>query len=202
MRRYLIILFAWLVAGCSVGYTTTTTKSAGAAAPSTSTSSSAMTTASSSTAAITTIPSATSCQYRLFGDGAIGADPRCTPGVLNAAAAANPQKTICQRSYLARLEKAAAGVEHLKIAMMIRYGSAGNPSTYVLAQLVPVEDGGSPTDPKNLWPILLDGWGGARTQAVVANAVHARICNGKTTVGQAAQLFEGDWLSRGVPDTD
>ena len=90
----------------------------------------------------------------------------------------------------------------LKIAMMIRYGSAGNPSTYVLDQLVPVEDGGSPTAPENLWPILRQGWGGALTQAVVANAVHAQICAGKVTVGQAAELFEGDWLRRGIPDTD
>ena len=172
----------------------------GAASTSASTSRSATTTASSSTA--TTLASATSCQYRLFADGAIGADPRCTPGAPNPAAVANPEKTICQQSYLAKLGKAEAGVQHLKLAMMIRYGSAGNPSTYVLAQLVPVEDGGSPTDPKNLWPILLDGWGGARTQAVVANAVHAQICVGKVTVRQAAQLFKGDWLSRGIPDTD
>ncbi len=142
------------------------------------------------------------CDYRRFPDGAFGADPRCTPGALNPAAVADPGRTICRGRYLSELEVAEAPVESLKSQMMIRYRSAGNPSTYVLAQVIPAEDGGSPTDLKNLWPMPLEGWGGALTEAAVAYSLHERICRGRVSVTQAARLLEGDWLRGGIPDDD
>ncbi|MFZ0089985.1 MAG: hypothetical protein WAL63_10785 [Solirubrobacteraceae bacterium] len=177
MRRYLlIILVPGLVAGCSAGYP--------------------------AARATSTLANDATCHDRHYADGAIGADPRCTPGALNRAALAHPRKTICRRRYLAKLEAPEAGLRRLKIAMMITYGSAGAPSTYVLGHVVPVQDGGSPADPKNVWPILRYGWGGALTQAVVANAVHALICAGTVTVRHAAQILEGDWLRHGIPNHD
>lgn len=148
------------------------------------------------------IASRPSCHYRGFRDGAIGADPNCTPGVLNPAAVTDPGRTICRQSYLRRIDAAGTHVQSLKIAVMIRYGSPGNPVTYVLAQRVPAEDGGSPTAPKNLWPMPLEGWGGALTEAAVAHSLHVQICERKLTVTKAARLLEGDWLRGGVPDDD
>lgn len=142
------------------------------------------------------------CHYRTFPDGAIGADPNCTPGALNPAAIADPPRTICRHRYLGKLEAAYARMQGLKVELLIRYKSVGNPSTYVLAQRVPAEDGGSPTDLSNLWPMPLEGWGGALTESAVANALHEQICEGRETVRQAAQVLEGDWLRRGIPDDD
>lgn len=96
---------------------------------------------------------------------------------------------------LARREAAA---QALKAALMIRYASTGNPSTYVVAERVPPEDGGSPADPRNLWPMPLYGWGGALTEAAVANSIHDRICRGTITVRRAARFIAGDWLRRGL----
>jgi hypothetical protein len=142
------------------------------------------------------------CRYRQFPDGAIGADLRCTPGALNPAAVANPAATICRRAYLAELGHAEAALRRRKLGLMIKYGSPGNPSTFVLAQVVAAKDGGSATDPRNLWPMPRDGWGGARTEAIVVNLLHEQICDRRLTVVQAARLLKGDWLRRGLTDED
>ncbi|MBV9798372.1 MAG: hypothetical protein JO039_10035 [Solirubrobacterales bacterium] len=192
MRRFaLIALCTSLVAGCSVAPPEASPTELHAA----------MRESPSRTATVST-PIRQSCQYRDFPDGAIGADPRCTPGVLNPAAAANPRKTICRRGYETELAKREAAARALKIAMMVRYGSTGNPSTYVVAERVPAEDGGSPTDPKNLWPMPLYGWGGALTESAVANSLHDQICQDAVTVREATRVLEGDWLKRGIPDDD
>lgn len=153
-----------------------------------------------STAAAVRRPPA--CRYREFPDGAIGADPSCTPGALNPAAVANPENTICRQAYERELAESEVADQALKAEMMIRYGSAGNPSTYVVAQRVPAADGGGPADPRNLWPMPRYGWGGALTESAVANALHDQICNRRVTVPEAARLLEGDWLSLGIPDED
>lgn len=142
------------------------------------------------------------CRSREFADGALGADPSCTPGALNPAAVANPSRTICSRSYEVRLARRAAAAQTHKLALMLEYGSPGNPSTYVVAQRVPAEDGGSPANPKNLWPMPVYGWGGALTEATVAFSLHDQICRGAITVRQAARFLKGDWLRRGIPPDD
>ncbi|MBV9048435.1 MAG: hypothetical protein JOY58_09215 [Solirubrobacterales bacterium] len=201
ITRLLLILSASVIAGCSsrapVAVDGDLHHSSSAASTATATATAAVT----SWAAATRADQST-CRYRRFSDGAIGADPGCTPGALNPAAVADPYRTICQRRYLAMLAKVEASVHGLKVPLMIRYGSAGNASTYVLAQRLPAEDGGSPTNPDNLWPMPVDGWGGALTESAVANSVHEQICEGKVTVRQAARFLEGDWLRRGIPDDD
>ncbi len=187
----LITLCTSLLVGCSIAPPV-----ASPSEPHTSTRDTPIGTDSAST------PTRKFCRYRVFPDGAIGADPRCTPGALNPAAVANPRNTICRPRYETVLAKREAAAQARKIAMMIRYGSAGNPSTYVVAQRVPAEDGGSPSDPRNLWPMPLDGWGGAFTESVVANSLHDQICHGTITIRQAARVLDGDWLKRGVRDDD
>ena len=66
---------------------------------------------------------------------------------------------------------------------------------------MPVEDGGSPTSPLNLYPLPLNGYGG-QTREMVADQLHDEICSHKITVAQAANTLEGDWLSNGLPDDD
>ena len=52
------------------------------------------------------------------------------------------------------------------------------------------------------YPLPLNGFGGLRTQTMVANQFHDEICSRKITIAQAAQTLEGDWLSKGLPDND
>ncbi len=199
MNRLLLTLSASLIAGCSLQAPVAMDRNLHHSRSAAS--------ATTATAAVTSWAAAaragqSTCRYRRFADGAIGADPRCTSGALNPAAVADPYETICRRRYLTMLMKVEPSVQGLKVPLMIRYGSSGNASTYVLAQRVPAEDGGSPTSSNNLWPMPVDGWGGALTESAVANSVHEQICEGKVTVRQAARFLEGDWLRRGIPDDD
>lgn len=134
------------------------------------------------------------CHYETYPDGAIVPDPSCTPGALNHAAVANPRGTICTRGYSTRARRAASYTKPLKVTGMVSYGSAGPPSSYEEDQLVAPEDGGSPRDPKNLWPEYLYGTGGALQKDQAEDRIHELICSGKITVAQGASLLEGDWM--------
>jgi hypothetical protein len=62
--------------------------------------------------------------------------------------------------------------------------------------LIPLEIGGHPTDPRNLWPepyrtSLPDG--GARTKDKVENYLHDEICGGRIPLREAQQEIAHDW---------
>jgi hypothetical protein len=75
------------------------------------------------------------------------------------------------------------------------YQLPGNPVTYTAAQVIPVQDGGSATNPQNLYPLPVDGWGGEMTHAAAAGQLHDQICAHKITIAQAANTLERDWLT-------
>ena len=161
--------------------------------------STATSTATQTTTAITA--PATECRWRRFRDGAIGADPACAPGQLDAGVVGHVGQTICDESWVAaatRLEPPPG----TKDKLLIEYRLPGNPVTYTVAHVIPVEDGGSPTSPRNLYPLALTGYGGQETHTAVAEKLNDEICDHKITVAQAAKTLKGDWLSRGLPDDD
>jgi len=142
-----------------------------------------------------------SCHWRVYRDGAIGPDPDCAPGKINPAVPGHTAQTVCSVSWVA----AAATVrpsQTIEDELLIKYSLPGSPLTYVVAQVVPVEDGGSPTSPENLYPLPLNGYGGQKTRALVAGQLHDEICSHKITVAQAAKTLAGDWLAKGFPDND
>lgn len=140
----------------------------------------------------------TDCHWRRYSDGAIASDRRCAPGRLNPAVAGHTAQTICSRAWVAsadELHRATITRDRL----LIEYQLPGSPLTYVVAHVIPVQDGGSATSPANLYPLPLNGWGGEHTQTVVSDRLHAKICSGKITVAQAARILRGDWLAKGLP---
>lgn len=141
------------------------------------------------------------CHWHQYPDGAIGSDPDCAPGVVDAAVRGHTAQTICSPGWLATTTKVKPSVASLD-QLLIKYQLPGNPVTYVAAQVIPVEDGGSPTGPANLYPLPLNGYGGQRTRMLVADELHREICASKITVAQSAKLLEGDWLADGFPDDD
>ena len=161
--------------------------------------SSAISTATQTTTAITA--PGPECRWRRFRDGAIGADPSCAPGQLDAAVVAHIGQTICDESWVAaatRLDRPPA----IKDKLLIEYRLPGNPATYTVARVIPVEDGGSPTSPRNLYPLALTGYGGQETHTAVAEKLNDEICDTKITMAQAEKTLRRDWLSRGLPDDD
>jgi len=142
--------------------------------------------------------SRTDCRWHHYRDGALGSDPSCAPGALDPAVAGHAARTICNPRWLAATGGGRLPPE-TRDRLVIDYQLPGPVSSYVVARVVPIEDGGSPTDPRNLYVLPLDGWGGERTQAVVADRLHNQICAHRVTVAQAARTLEGNWLGRRVP---
>lgn len=141
----------------------------------------------------------TNCRWRHYHDGAIGSDPDCAPGELDSAVTANTARTICRQAWVAAASKLQPSATTLE-KLLIEYQLPGNPATYAVARVIPVEDGGSPTGTLNLYPLPLNGYGGQATRAVVAAQLHDEICSHKITVTQAAKTLKGDWLSGGLPN--
>jgi hypothetical protein len=143
----------------------------------------------------------TDCRWRRYRDGAIGPDPSCTPGELDPAVTENTAQTVCSEAWVTAASRRQPPPSTLD-ELLIEYQLPGNPMTYALARVIPVEDGGSPTSMENLYPLPLNGFGGEQTRTAVAAQLHDEICSHKITVTQAAKTLEGDWLSRGLPDRD
>jgi hypothetical protein len=180
MRRALILtVLLTALAGCGTTRTTTSrTTSTSAAAR----------TITSATRTATTPP----CAYRRFRDGAITPSPACAPGATDAHAAAHPHETICVAGYASSARLRERDAERIKLALLDSYQATEPSASYVLDQLVAIEDGGSPTDPRNLWPQPIAQ---AKQKDAIEHYLHRQICAGKVTVQQAARQLEGDWLA-------
>jgi hypothetical protein len=160
--------------------------------------------AQATTAQTTTVITATrtDCRWRRYPDGAVATDPSCAPGRLDPAVTANNiAQTVCNAAWVAAASQLQPPPTTLD-KLLIEYQLPGDPVTYALARVIPVQDGGSPTSPLNLYPLPLNGFGGQQTQTVVANQLRDEICSHKITIAQAAKTLEGDWLSRGLPNND
>jgi len=129
-------------------------------------------------------------------------DPARTPGATNPnITQANIGATICNpdRSQWATsmIRPPVSYTNPLKAQQIREYGYADkNLPDYEEDHLISLELGGSPTDPKNLWPepyktTVSDG--GARFKDRVENYLHEQVCTGKLTLQEAQQQIVEDW---------
>lgn len=85
----------------------------------------------------------------------------------------------------------------LKAKQIKEYGYTDtNMADYEEDHLISLELGGSPTDPKNLWPESYNGSlsdGGARSKDQVENALHKAVCNGSMSLSDAQKIITTDW---------
>lgn len=122
------------------------------------------------------------------------ADIRCTPGALNPdVTQATIHSTICVPGWTTTIRPPAAFTNLLKTSQMQQYGETGPPSAYEEDHLIPLEAGGSPTDPRNLWPEPLAGPAGAHTKDHDENTARRDICAGRSTLAQAQQRLLAKW---------
>ncbi|HEY6021091.1 MAG TPA: hypothetical protein VIY48_14645, partial [Candidatus Paceibacterota bacterium] len=70
----------------------------------------------------------------------------------------------------------------------------GNPRLWEEDHRVPLEAGGNPTDPNNLWPEHWSAPMGAHQKDRLENFVHRSICSGKMTLEQGREVFLGNWV--------
>jgi len=115
----------------------------------------------------------------------IVADPRRTPGVLNPdVTQANIRSTVCRRGWTSTIRPPVSYTNALKQRQMRAYRETGSMSAYQEDHFISLELGGSPTDPRNLWP---EPYPRASQMDQQENQLNAAVCSGQMTLAAAQQ---------------
>ncbi len=124
-------------------------------------------------------------------------DPICTPGVADPRVTqANVQTTICVSGYTTKVRPSSRYTDALKRLQIKEYGYADTKLTdYEEDHLIPLELGGDPTDPKNLWPEPLSGAYPATKKDGVENSLHDKVCSGFMSLTAAQSAIAKNWES-------
>jgi hypothetical protein len=124
-------------------------------------------------------------------------DPICTPGVADPRVTqGNIQTTICVSGYTAKVRPSSVYTRLLKQRQIKEYGYTDTAlADYEEDHLIPLELGGHPTDPKNLWPEPLNGLYAATKKDGVENSLHSKVCAGLITLVAAQVAIVTNWES-------
>jgi hypothetical protein len=126
-------------------------------------------------------------------------DPERTPGAINSAITQeNIRETICNPRWSTKSIRPEESYTHrLKVEQINEYGySDSRLRDYEEDHFIPLELGGHPTDPKNLWPEPFETSipdGGAHAKDKVENYLHVEVCAGSLTLEQAQREMTEDW---------
>jgi hypothetical protein len=113
----------------------------------------------------------------------VRADPRLTPGALNPdVTQATIGSTICVAGWTKTIRPPTSYTDGLKRRQLAEYGLAGPLSGYQEDHFISLELGGSPTDPRNLWP---EPYPRAAEVDRIENELNADVCSGGLTLTEA-----------------
>jgi hypothetical protein len=125
-------------------------------------------------------------------------NPRMTPGALNPDVTQTTlHSTICVKYYTRTIRPDEGYTGHLKREQIGTYGySDRRLRDYEEDHLVSLELGGSPTDPRNLWPQphhVVGGWG-SYAKDRLENKLHHLVCKGNLSLADAQRAIAKDWI--------
>jgi predicted protein tyrosine phosphatase len=126
-------------------------------------------------------------------------DPQTTPGATNPAVTQfTISETICQRGWTATVRPPEDITDAIKLQQLQRLGIAGaREAEFEEDHLIPLELGGAPTDPSNLWPEprrASDGWAASRKDGL-ERVLNRMVCDGQLTLAEAQQAIAQDWTT-------
>jgi hypothetical protein len=137
------------------------------------------------------------------GEGAPTETPALAAGVLPnrtltpGAVAETTIAIVCHRS-TRTVRPPESYTEQLKIAQIREYGySDTRLSDYEEDHLIPLELGGDPTSPRNLWPEPHYTHPNSYDKDRVENAAHSAVCDGSMSLAHAQSLMASDWVALG-----
>jgi hypothetical protein len=124
-------------------------------------------------------------------------DPYCTPGSYNSnVTQSNIHSTICVSGWTDTVRPPTSYTNPLKQQGIIDYGySDTNMSDYEEDHLVPLELGGNPTDPGNLWPEPHYGSQTAYSKDGVETKLKNAVCDGRITLSAARSAIRNNWTT-------
>jgi hypothetical protein len=123
-------------------------------------------------------------------------DPKLTPGATNPSVTpTNIHETICARGYSTQSIRPPAGYTNkLKSKQLKQYGYADqNLRHYEEDHLIPLDIGGAPRDPQNLWPEPRYGEWNADKKDELEKKAKKLVCSGKVPLRQMQQEIAKDW---------
>ena len=146
-------------------------------------------------------PAPGSCHYR-WESGAPLPDPTCTPGAVNPQVTqADIASTVCRSGWTATVRPPEHVTAPEKQGSAAAYGYTGSFATGEYDHLVPLELGGDPDDPANLWLEPNDRPGATSTangKDVLENRLRALVCSGALALATAQQAIASDWVAAAV----
>jgi hypothetical protein len=109
--------------------------------------------------------------------------PKLTPGVTNPdVTQANVNSTICVRGWTKTVRPPSSYTSALKTRQLVEFRLRGPPSAYQEDHLISLELGGSPSDPRNLWP---QPYPRASQVDRIENELNAKVCSGHLSLAAA-----------------
>jgi hypothetical protein len=103
-------------------------------------------------------------------------DKKRTPGALNPKVRQSTiKKTICKSGWTTRVRPPAGYTNALKVKQMVLYEETGSPSEYVEDHFIPLELGGAPRNPKNLWP---EPRAQSKLSDLLEKSLRRKVCTG------------------------
>lgn len=126
-------------------------------------------------------------------------NPRLTPGAIDPRVTqANLDQTICRRGgYTRSVRPPESYTEALKRRQIREYDYKSlNIWQYREDHLVPLEVGGAPRNPHNLWPepVRTVGNWGSTTKNALENRIHDLVCERRISLAAGQHAFEGNWI--------
>jgi len=138
------------------------------------------------------------CRYRWVGTDPLP-DPSCTPGATNPQVTrADLASTVCAAGWTATVRPPTTVTGPEKVASASAYGYLGPSSTAEYDHLVPLELGGDPNDPANLWLEPNDRPGATsftNSKDGLENRLRALVCDGRLPLATAQLAIAGDWVA-------
>ena len=115
--------------------------------------------------------------------GAVTASATLTPGAVNPAVTqVTIGMTICVSGWTRTVRPPTGYTNTLKLKQMTQYSETGPPSAYEEDHLIPLELGGAPRDPRNLWP---EPRPRANSVDQVENSLKRQVCTGAISLAGA-----------------
>jgi hypothetical protein len=143
-------------------------------------------------------PAPGSCQYTYVGVDPLP-DPNCTPGAISPAVTqANIGSTICESGYTSTIRPPEDITDTEKQASALAYSYTGSFQTAEYDHLVPLELGGDPNDPANLWVEPNDIPGAtttANTKDVLEDQLNSLVCSGQLSLSVAQVAIASNWVA-------
>jgi len=122
-------------------------------------------------------------------------DPAITPGALNPnVLQATIRKTICKSGWTKTIRPPVRYTNALKLQQMVLYQETGSPSSYEEDHFIPLELGGAPRNPENLWP---EPHSQSSKSDPLETKLKRQVCRGITTLKKAQAAIRRFKTTRG-----